>query len=112
MACMATAPKTEPIHDVLETLLRVDAQLERMLRNRKYSDPSEAEAFDAELALIESRRGTLLGQLAVLITDAVGNPLWTVLVAGHLVQRHARSDEITIVPIEQVHHLDNLRRFP
>jgi hypothetical protein len=50
--------------------------------------------------------------LVALISQLAGPAPWTVLIAGHLVCLTERADCLTVIPVEKIRRLDDLRRFP
>jgi hypothetical protein len=82
---------------------------EQALRSTREAHAVE-DVFDAIL-IFQSKLKEALDNLDTLITDQVGMPPWTVLLAGHLIHSSVYDPPI-IIPIEHVIHLDTLRRFP
>jgi hypothetical protein len=110
------AIKTIQYADVLNALersLRAEAELDRcqesLAANGCGDGPRTALARENVERAREARE-TASTELHELITATVSETPWTVLLAGHLVLSNNRTP--IIIPIEQVIHLDTLRRFP
>lgn len=63
---------------------------------------------DCEWAEEEARRAC--NHLAIMVSEITGPGPWTVVFAGHLLDLN-QSEELSVVPIEKIRYLDNLRRL-